>query len=479
MLFTKAYRIEKSQAELDFVDIPLHTDIPLFIDPYAISKRNDIWSIDCHNTIVEFFQRAVDAIRGKKDKDAIEMFSQLNETNDTHFGFSTGKPQGRGVSGGQALLLYKKLKESSAVKTGFITELADCELLVEGIGPDKISDITTRIIKKNLIEYTIHQCSLLGVDTFNVSSGYYWDRDNHMWVNGYFSLPVHKEKRILLVPKAIARHTFSYDYAEYYNHFVLSYLQVEHLNANSSLVQTLKKGKRVVYKKALKESGDYPCSKEYIYEFSRKYPNVLEEYKKTKTGKIKETSNEEIVEDFDAHETARFLTKILKSIHAGDVEAAKYHDLMIGILEFIFYPLLIYPKKEQPIHGGRKRIDIVFNNAALDGFFYHLHKTHEITCSLIMAECKNYRGDPANPELDQLSGRFGANRGWLGLLVCRDFKDKKLFIERCKDTHKDGRGIIIALDDDDIVRLLSYKADKNDIEIDKFLNIRFREILAG
>jgi hypothetical protein len=96
-----------------------------------------------------------------------------------------------------------------------------------------------------------------------------------------------------------------------------------------------------------------------------------------------------------------------------------------------------------------------------------------------MAECKNYKGDPGNPELDQLSGRFGANKGWFGLLACRRFENKKLFISRCKDTHKDGRGVIIALDDDDIVRLLSYKADKNDKEIDRFLHTRFKEILAG
>lgn len=479
MLFTKALKIYKSQAELDFVDIPLHTDIPLFIDPYAISKRNDIWSIECHNTIVEFFQRAVDVIRGKNDTEAIKMFSQLNETNDTHLGFSIGKPQGRGVSGGQALLLYKKLKESTAVRTGFITELADCELLVEGIGPDKISDITTKIIKNKLIEYTINQCLLLGIDVSRVSSGFYWDRDTKAWVNNFFSLPVHKGKRIILVPKAIARSEFSYDYAEYYNDFILSYLQLEHLNANSSLVHTLKKGIKVVYKKALKDTGDYPCSKEYIYEFSKKHPEVLDKYKKTKEGEVREVSNEEIVKGFDVQETTRFLIKTLKSINEGDKEADKYHDLMIGVLEFIFYPLLMYPKKEQPIHGGRKRIDIVFNNAATDGFFYLLHKAHEITCSLIMAECKNYKGDPNNPELDQLSGRFGANRGWFGLLVCRHFENKKLFIERCKDTYKDGRGVIIAIDDDDVVRLLSYKASRDDKGIDGFLNIRFREILAG
>ena len=429
MNFSKAFKIDKTQAELDFVNIPLHTDMPLFIDPYAISKRNDPWSVDCHNAIVDFFQKAVDAIRSKNDPVAKKMLSMLNETNETHLGFSQGKSQGKGVSGKQALLLYKKLKESTAVKTGFITELADCELLVEGIGPDKISDITTRIIKQKLIEYTTHQCVLLGIDINKVSAGYYWDRDRQEWTDDYFLLPVHREQRILLVPKAIARYDFSYDYIEYHNNFILEYLKIEHLEANSSLVQTLKKGKKqVVYKKTLKETGDYPCSKEFIYQFSRKHPEVLEEYKKTKIGKVKEISNEEIVAGFDAHETARYLTEAMKSIYTGDKDATKYHDLMIGILEFIFYPLLIYPTKEQEIHEGRKRIDIVFNNAASNSFFYLLHKVHSIPSGLIMIECKNYKGDPKNPELDQLAGRFGVNRGIFGFLVCRKLEKKKLFV---------------------------------------------------
>ncbi len=479
MKFTKAFRIDKTQPELDFVDIPLHTDTPLFIDPYAISKRNDIWSIECHNAIADFFQKAVDAIRNNKDSEAIQMFSKLNETNDTHLGFSSAKAQGKGVSEGQALLLYKKLKESSAVKTGFITELADCELLIEGIGPDKISDITTKIIKEKLIEYTINQCALLGLETVKVSSGYYWDREKQRWTDNFFPLPVYKNQRIILVPRAIARYEFSYNYSEYYNHFILNYLQAEHLNANSSLVQTLKKGRRVVYKKTLKEREEYPCSKEFIYKFSRQHPKVLEEYKKRKGQQIKDETVEELVKAFDVCETSSYLTRALKSIASGDNEASKYHDLIIGITEFIFYPLLNYPRKEEPIHGGRKRIDICFNNAASDDFFFHLHKSHEIPCHLIMVECKNYKGDPKNPELDQLSGRFGVNRGCFGFLICRRFDDKKLFIERCKDTHKDGRGIIMALDDDDIVRLLSFKADKNDKEIDRFFNLRFREILTG
>jgi len=67
MRFSEAFNLNKSQSELDFVDINLDTDAPLFIDPYAISKRSDGWSVDCHNKIVRFFQGLVDAIRAKDE----------------------------------------------------------------------------------------------------------------------------------------------------------------------------------------------------------------------------------------------------------------------------------------------------------------------------------------------------------------------------------------------------------------------------
>lgn len=57
--FSQCFGLNKNQFELDFVDIPVNNgDVPLFIDPYAISKRGDYWSVDCHNAIVEFFQKS-------------------------------------------------------------------------------------------------------------------------------------------------------------------------------------------------------------------------------------------------------------------------------------------------------------------------------------------------------------------------------------------------------------------------------------
>ena len=44
--FSEYFKLEKNQLELDFVDVFIDGDIPLFVDPYFISRRNDEWSIN-------------------------------------------------------------------------------------------------------------------------------------------------------------------------------------------------------------------------------------------------------------------------------------------------------------------------------------------------------------------------------------------------------------------------------------------------
>ena len=477
--FSESFRLNKSQYELDFVDIPINNgDIPLFIDPYALSRRSDRWSIDCHNLIVNFFQRVIDLIREERETDAKYMLSGLREPNQTRFGLSIGQsPRGRGVGGDQADDLYNALAESSAVRTGFLKDLEECELLIEGISHDKISDMTTNIIRGKLIEYTQNECLFWSIPMQNVPSGTVWDTARNEWTNEYVNLPVCNGRSVLLVPKAISRFSLEFSHQEYYQHFVLNFLQEEHLSANSALVRVLKDGtRRPPTKKALKEL--HPHSKQFLYTFSKDHPEVLQRYRDSKQYNLEEISNEDIdavsarpAFNFDALKTE------LDRINSGDTDADNYHNHIQGALTAIFYPFLINPKKEQPLHEGRKKVDIVFENAARDGFFWELPQNKRVPSSYIFVECKNYSSDPANPELDQLSGRFSTNRGRFGLLICRNFTNKRRFIQRCKDTASDDRGFIIALDDDDVKSLLDLKRDNRIGEMNTFLDQRYRDLV--
>ena len=455
--FSNIFGINLEQAQLDFVDITPGRDTPLFIDPFAISLKQDQWSEACHQHITHFFQTALENIRAGRVDEARVMLNGLSEPNETCLGLSKGNPAGRGVSGKQALDLYDSLARSQAAQSGVLEELAECDLFVEGIGPDKISDITTNIIRKLLIEYTQAQCALHGIElTGEYPTGRYWDMDSRSWQSGYAALPVSEQKRLILVPKYSVRRRLALDAQEYYSHHILNFIQSEEFERGSSLVRVLKSGeRRPPTKKSIE--AKFPFSKDFLARFSEANPEVLAGYKKFYSrieGARGTLGNRDFDEEFDEAIFAHALIERLQAIPPGNDAAAAFHALVVGTLEFIFWPNLIYPRKETPIHNGRKRIDVTYTNAAKGGFFWRAHTAHQIASITVMVECKNYSKDPANPEVDQLAGRFSVNRGRLGLLVYRHVSDYDLLVSRCRDTALDGRGFMIPLGDAQIIEYL-------------------------
>jgi hypothetical protein len=447
-----AFGLDKTQAELDFVDVALQTDNPLFLDPFAISLQRDNWSQDAAGTIRVFFQQIVDYIRAHREDDALELLHHLREPNETRLGYSRNRPQGAGVGSGQAEQIFDALNASAAVRTGFITALEEAELLIPGIARDKISDLTTNIIRHHLAEYTVAQCHLHEIPTEHVAMPPCFDADTLRWEPRYLDLPVYRNRPILFVPKTVVRYSPAYQQQKYYDHYMLEFLREEELaRVGSNLVRVLKSGRRRVYKKDLKEL--YPNGKSYLFEFSRRHPEVLQRYR-AELAELERTGASRDLDEGDESVIAGALAEVLRNIAPGDNGATPYHRLMIGVVEFIFYPSLEHPRKELEIHDGRKRIDIVMENSAQRGIFLSIPNVRRVPCAYVPFECKNYGREVGNPELDQLAGRFAVNRGQVGFLCCRSFENRQLFIQRCRDTFQDGRGMVLPLDDATVLRYL-------------------------
>lgn len=335
--FTEYFQLGKNQAELDFVDVPIDGDIPLFVDPFAISLRPDNWSHRCHRTIISYFQNLLDYIKSGNDNQAFQLLRFLREPNETRFGFSRGRPQGAGVGGFQANQILQALKTSEAFRTGFISSLGECELMIDGVGRDKISDLTTNIIRFHLADYTLSQCQLWDIPVQQAPLPPFYSADNGSWNASYFKLPIASNGPVLLVPKVIARYDIAHDHNDYYNKFVVEFLQAEHLNAGSSLVTTLRSGRRRVYKKDIKAA--YPKTKQRLYEFSLNHPEVLATYREH-IERIEQEGLSAQLSTEDEYILADALIEALDSIPPGNNTANDYHNLIIGILEFLFFPNL-------------------------------------------------------------------------------------------------------------------------------------------
>lgn len=472
MKFSQCFELNLPQAALDFVDVDLETDTPLYIDPYVLSTRTDEFSLECAEAVSSFFQELINCIRAGDTSRAQLLLSHLHEPNETCLGLSLGRSSGRGVGGLQSNQLYSALSRSTAVRTGFVQDLSDCELVVEGIGPDKISDITTNLIRAQLIRYTQEQCAAHGIPlTGTYPSGPIWSPVTMSWDQSYVQMPVFNGRRILLVPKFIVRWHTSMSYREYYTHFVLNFIQANPA-AFGGLTHLARTRSGVIPKRELQDA--FPCGKEFLLQFSENHPGVFEDYKRRKAAE-KPLTNEEL-EEFDPALLAHYFSAQLSQVPRGRSGETQYHRLIAAILTFLFYPNLVTPRIEEPVNDGKKRIDITYVNAAVDGLFKRFTAVTGRSSLKIIAECKNYSSDVGNPEVDQLLGRFAGHRGWLGFLLSRTVDNPARLLERCRDVARDFQGYILAFDDRDIFTMLELVAKGQSRGVVNFVEARFNAL---
>ena len=472
--FSEFFRLNASQAQLDFVDIDTDSDLPVYVDPYAIEIRNDVWSGSASEDIRTFFKEVLGAIRAKDLRRAQNLMSHLHEPMETFLGVSSGIPKGKGVGSQQSLQLIKGIKRSKAYKSGLLTDLSEMALYVDGVDRDKISDLTTNVIRSKLVQYTKQQCDLYSIPLSDYNGPPLWDSQNNNWISQIVKLPFINEAPVLLVPKFAVRRRLSLDSDVFYKKQITDFLVAENLDANSSLVSTLKGGKKKVFKGDVRKK--HKKSKGLIAEMVEKHPGLLEVYKKI----AKETGMLVNFDDQDPSvaQVCVELEERLLATPSGSIDADKYHMIAMGILTTCFYPDWVNPHKEWSINDGRKRIDIVYTNAAETGFFSHRRDAPNTAATMIIVECKNYSSKINNPEIDQLLGRFDDNRGNFGIMTCRELDDNRSAVKKCKDLAKAKRGYIIILTDKDLVEILRAKAAQNEKAIENIFDTKFREIIS-
>jgi len=458
MRVSQAFALGRDQPTLDFVDVHVDADTAIFVDPNALRGLDTVWGAECRSLLQHFFGHVLDLMRRGNETAAIALLASLRERNEFHLGFSVGPSRGRGFGSGHAGDVWKALTKSRAAQTGLLQDIEDTCLLIEGIGPDMVSDAVCNIIRGPLIRYTQDMCRYYGIPlAHQVASGPVWNPQNATWEEQLIELPVVQHERLLLVPKVIARADFSFSTGEYFRHYLLPRLQAEELAANTALVQVLKDGRKRVTKKSLVEK--YGAGKLVCVDLTIPRTDVLDGYRAAKRDQARTPMTHEALSaaelttppDWDS-----LLRRVLV-VRPGIEDATEYENAVETLLSALFYPALLYPYKQHPIHEGRKRVDITYTNAATRGFFHWVGQHYP--SSQIFVECKNYGREIGNPELDQLSGRFSPNRGKVGVLVCRSLENPDLMLARCRDTSADDRGFVLVLDDERLSDLVASRRE--------------------
>jgi hypothetical protein len=454
MRVSEHFALGRAQPSLDFVDVHVDTDTAIFVDPNALRGLDTVWGAECRSLLQHFFAHVLSLIQQGHDDNAVALLASLRERNEFHLGFSVAASQGRGFGAGHAGEVWKALTKSKAAQTGLLQDLEDTCLLIEGIGPDMVSDAVCNVIRGPLIRYTQDMCHYYGIPMqAQVASGPVWNPQSATWEDDLIELPVVAHSRVLLVPKVIARVDFSFSSDEYFRHYLLPRLQQEELAANGGLVQVLKDGRRRVTKRSLVEK--YGAGKLVCVDLTIPRPQVLDQYRSYKRARARRPmTHDELAqaEKIAAPDWDALLDRVV-SVQPGNEGASEYENSVEALLTALLYPALLHPFKQHPIHEGRKRVDITYANAAVAGFFAWVGQHYP--SSMIFVECKNYGKEIGNPELDQLSGRFSPNRGKVGILVCRSLADPATALARCRDTANDERGYVLILDDERLALLVA------------------------
>lgn len=486
MRVSELYGLSGTQGTFEFIDVDVERDTPLFIDPAVIASIGSPWTSACGAAIQGFFQAVLDEIVAGNASNAKNLLSYLGEENATHLGYSRHS-RGSGVGVGLAERFYNELAGSSAVASGLITDIEDTALLVEGVREDRISDVVTNIIRNRLAEFTQMTALFHGIPLEkNVAIGPYWDTARASWMVQPFDLPVTARGPLLLVPKSIVRRSLFINPDVYYRYFVLEYFRQKELRRpHSPLVYVIKKtGERHVTKKSVEEkyreryAGRPGVEKRINTAATEDDPGLIRRYKDDlRRNPPTPIDHDEVAEwtgapapDLDA------LLAAVLAVKPGTEEATAYERAVEALLTALFYPELSNPVRQERIHDGRKRIDISYvNTGHRRNFFGWL--ANNMPAANVVVECKNYSRPIANPEYDQIAGRFSPSRGRFGLLVYRTYEDFDKMIESCRDTAHDDRGVIVPLSDEDLAALVDEAKRGSCFAFGGLLHERYKSVI--
>ncbi|HHQ4680548.1 TPA: hypothetical protein ACSP3E_003871, partial [Aeromonas veronii] len=187
--------------QLGVVNVLLNTDTLLFIDPLLLAESAHIEIREgAFQSYVNRFHQIIKLLAVSKEEDDVpwrnaKRLFKFSEVSWTCLGYGTTV---RGSGFGKDLVASTLDTASKIVSLGVddIDLFMALALFEEGIGPDRISDMTTNIILNDLISFSIRVNAILNIPTRKFIVG---GKSYELVVNPYSNQP------LLFVPNDIVR----------------------------------------------------------------------------------------------------------------------------------------------------------------------------------------------------------------------------------------------------------------------------------
>ncbi len=236
MLFSEKFKINLTGDE-DWFDPVLNTDTLLFIDPILVFQNELEEFSSLKEKILSFFQIAFEAVLSAKGnlgpaRNFALSTLQFKEVPEIRLGYTNYGSHGSGMGPGFARLVFDAMVDFIDLGLEDLgSYLSPFEMFVEGIGADRISDMTANIIKEDLIKYTQKICkeNKIPLQKFTIKNYSY--KRGVGWLPKKVELPKNPLEKgaVILVPKDFLRSETSgdeiRDFEEYLCHIENSELR--------------------------------------------------------------------------------------------------------------------------------------------------------------------------------------------------------------------------------------------------------------
>jgi hypothetical protein len=159
MLASDYFKIKRTASD-DWFDPILNADTELFVDPFLIFKETRGFWKTAHSEIITHFDRAFMLIAtGNRNPKTLPYQKALallvfREPQELCLGYTSKGTAGLGSGFGYARAIAEAICDAIERGLEHPRHFEELGILNEGIGPDRISDITCTILKSKLVEYT-------------------------------------------------------------------------------------------------------------------------------------------------------------------------------------------------------------------------------------------------------------------------------------------------------------------------------------
>lgn len=208
--FSQHFDLDRTRLDnLGIFDPILNVDTKFFIDPMLLDQAIDSsFAASARKYFNSYFEVVIKLIAGSKSRGdapwrAAERKLQFPEVPFTCLGYGASTIRGSGGGAAQTSRLVQTASEIIALGVTDPDLFVAMALIEEGIGPDRISDMTTKIILPALVSYTEAACTKLGIEakqmSFELSNGERFD--GNLPLNPFDS----RSGPVILVPRDVLR----------------------------------------------------------------------------------------------------------------------------------------------------------------------------------------------------------------------------------------------------------------------------------